>query len=191
MPAPQAVIALLRKAGTLRGAMLLDADSLERLEPDKLRGIRATYMDAAAPAPTSACSGVPEKNHYQEAVVLAAKVAHAPNILAEICISDDPDYVTGYVASRELGYVRIARMKEPGSPQGGRIFLYRGQREDLAATIDFIERRPVLVENIPDAPGFGANPPVAPRSAAPDLPGNAVGRHGWNSDPRGKMGLSG
>lgn len=149
---PQAVLALMGEAGGLRGAMLLDADSLERLEPDKKRGIRATGMDAAETAAADAES----KNHYREAMVLAAKVAHAPNILAEICISDDPDYVTGYVASRELGYVRIARMKAPGSPQGGRIFLYRGPRTELAATLDFIERRPVLVENIPAAPGFGA-----------------------------------
>lgn len=157
VPAPEAVIALLQDAASLRGAMLVDADSLERLEPDPLRGVRATYMDAADPAPSSACSGLPAKQHYQEAMVLAAKVAHAPHILAEICISDDPDYPTGYVASRELGYVRIERMKEPGSPKGGRIFLYRGPRQDLAATLDFIERRPVLVENIADAPAFGAD----------------------------------
>ena len=31
----------------MRGAMLLDADTLERLEPDRARGVRATYMDAA------------------------------------------------------------------------------------------------------------------------------------------------
>ena len=30
----------------MRGAMLLDADTLERLEPDRARGVRATYMDA-------------------------------------------------------------------------------------------------------------------------------------------------
>lgn len=149
---PSAVLALMDEAGALRGAMLLDADTLERLEPDEKRGIRATGMDAAE----TGVSDAGDKDHYREAVVLAAKVAHAPNILAEICISDDPDYVTGYVASRELGYVRIARMKEPGSPRGGRIFLYRGPRTELAATLDFIERRPVLVERIPPAPRFGA-----------------------------------
>ena len=179
VPAPEAVIALLQQAGNLRGAMLLDADSLERLEPDALRGIRATYMDTADSGPFSACSGPPAKNHYREAMVLAAKVAHAPHILAEICISDDPDYVTGYVASRALGYVRIARMKEPGSTKGGRIFLYRGPRQDLAATLDFIERQPVLVENVPDAPGFGAEAPEASNSpfsqSAALLPGTAGG----------------
>ncbi|WP_298032913.1 6-carboxyhexanoate--CoA ligase [uncultured Desulfovibrio sp.] len=160
---PQAVLALLGGTGGLRGAMLLDADSLERLEPDKKRGVRATCMDGADAAVADAGG----KNHYQEAMVLASKVAYAPNILAEICISDDPDYVTGYVASRELGYVRIARMKAPGSPKGGRIFLYRGPRAELAATLDFIERRPVLVENIPAAPGFGV-PGVSSVPAGPD-----------------------
>ncbi|WP_165175589.1 8-amino-7-oxononanoate synthase [Desulfovibrio sp. ZJ369] len=183
VPAPEAVIALLQEAGNLRGAMLLDADSLERLEPDTMRGIRATCMDAADPAPFSACSGAGAKSHYREAMVLAAKVAHAPHILAEICISDDPDYVTGYVASRALGYVRIARMKEPGSPQGGRIFLYRGPRRDLAATLDFIERQPVLVENIPDAPGFNADADAAsgsffsqPAALAPGTAARAAAR---------------
>lgn len=156
---PRAVLALMGEAGGLRGAMLLDADSLERLEPDKKRGIRATLMDAAETEPEDAGA----KNHYREAMTLAAKVANAPNILAEICISDDPDYVTGYVASRELGYVRIARMKASGSPEGGRIFLYRGPRTELAATLDFIERRPVLVERIPAAPGFDA-PGASPTS---------------------------
>ena len=106
----------------MRGAMLLDADTLERLEPNQERGIRATYMDAehAIPAHPSDC-----KNHFQEAIVLASKVVHAPHILAEICMSDDPDYVTGYVASREIGYVRITKLKAMGFPNGGRIFLWR------------------------------------------------------------------
>ena len=33
------------------------------------------------------------KNHFQEALVLASKVAHAPHSMAEICISDDPEAV--------------------------------------------------------------------------------------------------
>ena len=179
VPAPEAVLALMRAAGGLRGAMLLDADSLERLEPDRARGVRATYMDRADAASFSAPSGTSGKNHYQEALVLATKVAHAPHILAEICISDDPDYVTGYVASRELGYVRIARMKEPGSPEGGRIFLYRGPRERLAATLDFIERRPVLVESLPDAPVFRAgDSAVAAVSGPPDDAENMTDKAG-------------
>ena len=148
---PDAVVRLMPKAGKLRGAMVLDADTLERLEPDRERGVRATNMGRAENTQKGTT-----KNHYAEALVLATKVANAPNIVAEICISDDPDYVTGYVASKSLGYVRILRMKEMGSPEGGRIFLYRGPREELSATLEFIERKPVLVEDLPEKPGVSA-----------------------------------
>lgn len=145
---PEAVVRLMPKAGKLRGAMVLDADTLERLEPDRERGVRATNMGRAENTHAGTT-----KNHYAEALVLATKVANAPHIVAEICISDDPDYVTGYVASKSLGYVRILRMKEMGSPEGGRIFFFRGPREELSATLEFIERKPVLVEDLPEKPG--------------------------------------
>ena len=149
---PEAVIELLLHAPPLRGAMLVDADTLERLEPDRERGVRATRMDMAdgaalRPAPDG-------KQHYREAAVLAAKVCAAPSIIAELCISDDPDYVTGYVAAPGLGYVRIQRLKEDSSPRGGRVFLYRGPREAVADTVAFLERRPVLVEHVPPPPPF-------------------------------------
>ena len=149
---PEAVIRLLLTSPPLRGAMLVDADTHERLEPDRERGVRATRMDMV---PGPACPSAPDvKQHYREAAVLAAKVCAAPHIVAELCISDDPDYVTGYVAAPELGYVRIQRLKEAGSPRGGRVFLYRGPRADVGATLDFLERRPVLVENVPPPPPF-------------------------------------
>ena len=130
----------------MRGAMLLDADSLERLEPDPERGVRATRMDAADSLSTGAVS---EKNHYAEAIVLATKVQHAPGIVGEICVSDDPDYVTGYVATRTHGYRRITVIKDKGDPNGGRIFLYRGPREQVSETIRFLEQQSVLVTDVP------------------------------------------
>ena len=93
----------------MRGAMLLDVDSLERLEPDHARGIRATYMDLDL-SPLRPVDD--SKNHFQEAIVIASKVSNAPHIIAKICIFDDPDYVTGYVASKQTGYVRITKLKE-------------------------------------------------------------------------------
>ncbi len=131
---------------SMRGAMLLDADTLERLEPDRERGVRATYMDDVASLAKGTARG---KNHYAEAIVLATKVQHAPGIIGEICVSDDPDYVTGYVATKKLGYRRITVIKEKGDPNGGRIFLYRGKKEDVAKTIEFLEKTPALVENVP------------------------------------------
>ncbi len=138
------IVALWRQSFSMRGAMLLDADSFERLEPDRERGIRATYMDmeTADGARQSACEG---KNHFNEALVLATKVVSHPNILAELCISDDPDYVTGYIASREFGYVRITRLKEMGSPKGGRIFLFRGNEKEREDCIRYLQQQKVLV----------------------------------------------
>ena len=132
----------------MRGAMLLDADTLERLEPDPARGVRATYMDAAYNGQDARCTrgDARVKNHFAEAVVLATKVANAPGIVGEICVSDDPDYVTGYVATKEIGYCRITTIKEKGDPCGGRIFLYRGPREGVAETIEYLQKQCVLVE---------------------------------------------
>lgn len=137
----------------LRGAMLLDADTLERLDPDPARGVRATCMDDA----DSVAKGVPSsKNHFAEAIVLATKVQNAPGIVAEICVSDDPDYTTGYVATRSIGYHRITNIKERGSPLGGRIFLYRGPHSNVPETIRFLERQAVLVEDVPTIPADAA-----------------------------------
>ena len=73
--------------------------------------------------------------------MLATKVANAPGIVGEICVSDDPDYVTGYVATKEIGYCRITTIKEMGDPCGGRIFLYRGPREGVEGTIRFLQEQ--------------------------------------------------
>ena len=157
------IIALFKETLGMRGAMLLNADTLERLEPDPARGVRATFMDAAESA-SRRFSCV--KNHYAEAIVLATKVANAPGIVGEICMSDDPGYVTGYVASRRIGYARITCLKRNGDPSGGRIFLYRGARKDVARTIDFIERQCVLVDDVPPHPSM-------PRPASISLQINA------------------
>lgn len=140
------VVAMMAGANPMRGAMLVDADTLERLEPDKARGVRATCMDAAGAQGRLPASA---KNHYAEAIVLASKVASAPGMVAEICISDDPGYVTGYVASRAIGYRRITCMKENGDGRGGRIFICKGIAADPSETIRFLETTPVLVEDIP------------------------------------------
>ena len=135
----------LAEMGQMRGALLVDASSLTCLVDDSTRGVRVTCMDAAN-------SGVfcPEKQHYREAIVLASKVASAPNILAELCISDDPDYVTGYIASKAFGYIRLTPVKRKGDPFGGRIFFYKGSWAQIPETIEYLEKRAVLVENIPE-----------------------------------------
>ena len=151
----QKILELFQATYGMRGAMLLDVDTLERLEPDQQRGIRATYMDSIAPKgeAKAICDG---KNHFQEALVLASKVLSAPNIIGELCMSDDPDYITGYIATRDKGYIRITQLKEMGCPDGGRIFLYRGPKSQVEDCIKYLQEQRVLVKNVPANP-YGNN----------------------------------
>lgn len=147
----QKILELFQATYGMRGAMLLDVDTLERLEPDQQRGIRATYMDSIAPKgeAKAICDG---KNHFQEALVLASKVLSAPNIIGELCMSDDPDYITGYIATRDKGYIRITKLKKMGCPGGGRIFLYRGPKSQVEDCIQYLQEQRVLVKNVPSNP---------------------------------------
>ena len=132
---------LLRETFPMRGAMLYDIATGNRLEPDHERGVRATYMDALHSSEVDSC-----KNHFNEAIVLATKVANAPGMVAEFCVSDDPNYVTGYVASKELGYVRIMKMKEMGDENGGRIFLFDSRKASAEECIEYLQKKKVLVD---------------------------------------------
>lgn len=134
----QKILRLLYSLENMRGAALVHKDSLARLEPDPLRGVRATSMDY-----TGNRGGA--KNHMKEALCLASKVASCPFIVAELCISDDPSYTTGYFASQERGYIRLHKIKEKGDPHGGRIFLFGGSRENITECISYIEETPVMV----------------------------------------------
>ena len=131
---------LLRATYPMRGAMLYDIATDTRLEPDQLRGVRATYMDALHSSVVDST-----KNHFNEAIVLATKVANAPGMVAELCISDDPNYITGYVASKELGYIRIMKMKEMGDENGGRIFLFDSRKAKAEDCIEYLQKKKVLV----------------------------------------------
>ena len=134
----QGIWDLLYSLKNLRGAALVDAKTLERLDPDIQRGVRATNMDYAGKHSET-------KDHFKEALCLASKVASCPYILCELCISDDPEYTTGYFASKERGYVRIANIKSKGDTKGGRIFVFNGQPQDITKCINYLEKCSVMV----------------------------------------------
>ena len=138
------LIELLRHNHPMRGAVLYDIATSKRLEPDQERGIRVTYMDAAGAATASSC-----KNHFREAIVLATKVVHAPGIVAELCLSDDPDYLVGYLASLKHGYVRLMPMKEMGNPHGGRVFVFDSTKAKAEDAIHYLEKQRVIVRGLP------------------------------------------
>lgn len=131
----------------IRGAILVDSYSGERLDDRDKKGVRVSRMDwINNNFKKWACfHQVPDNSRVKEALVLAAKVSAHPATVAEWCWSDDPEYVTGYVAGKKLGYQRITKLKEYGDEQGCRIFFVDGAT-DLSAYIDYLEKRPVFIE---------------------------------------------
>ena len=132
--------------GNMRGAVLLDVESGERLEPDPYRGVRTVRVDWEDRFKTA--EYLPRTTLTErslDAIVIATKNIHC-GVLAELCWSDDPDYTTGYVASRVLGYVRIHPMKEKGNPIGGRVYFINGNQ--IGEITECLERKPVLVRSL-------------------------------------------
>lgn len=140
---------LLRAGKTVRGACLLCAETGRRLDHDPDRGIRVSRLGISRDAEKVlsrqlGLCGI-DNSTVREAVILASKVAAEKDIIAEICISDDPDYTTGYFSSRRFGYVRIPHIKKPGSRKGGRIF-FLGKDADIDSAVDFLEETPALLD---------------------------------------------
>lgn len=137
---------------SMRGALLIDADSGERLEKDPARGVRASRMDLIREI-RQELGGLLERlnlnnSHVVEALTLASKVCSAQGVVAELCWSDDPDYVAGYVASRDHGYQRISVLKPVGEERGGRAFFVRQNRAVLPELVTWLEQAPLLFDRI-------------------------------------------
>lgn len=131
---------------SMRGAIVMDAVTGKRLDTEGNRGIRCSNMDCEDTAAYEAAMGAKGLggDHPREALVLASKVAYAPGTVAELCWSDDPQYVTGYVGSPKLGYGRITVMKDKGDPIGGRVFFVK-PGTDVAAYEEYMQNQTVLV----------------------------------------------
>ncbi len=139
--------------GPMRGAMIVDALSGERLDSDAARGVRVSHMDVSPEERTDVVAGLRQVglSHYRvlEALILSGKVLQAPGLVAELCWSDDPDYLTGYVATPANGYQRISCLKERGSFCGGRVFLVDSRNWSRDAFVTFLEKTPVLLHGMP------------------------------------------
>lgn len=132
----------------MRGAVLMDVETAERLEEDPRRGVRTVridWRDRKAVERILRERGMTGRT--VDALALATKNILC-GVIAELCWSDDPEYTTGYVASRRAGYVRIDPLKEKGDPKGGRIYFIR--RRDLPALVECLEKRAFLIESLPD-----------------------------------------
>lgn len=156
MKAITSALSILHNRETMRGAGLLLASSGRRVEPDMQRGVRASRFGIDRPAEIRLSTELNKlginTQTVMEALILASKVASCRDIVAEVCISDDPDYTTGYVASEYLGYVRIPHIKKKRDRRGGRIFFLK-ENADILHVISYLEKTPILIEGIKPCSG--------------------------------------
>lgn len=142
---------VLNSKKTMRGASLILAKSGRRVEPDMDRGVRVSRMGIEKSVEKNLLEKLSRKKintarlmRIKEALMLASKAASWPDVIAEACISDDPDYTTGYIASKEFGYLRIPNIKREKKMHGGRVFFIR-ETADIASLISYLERKPAII----------------------------------------------
>ncbi|TYR79208.1 6-carboxyhexanoate--CoA ligase [Priestia megaterium] len=131
----------------IRGAILINSRSGERIDQRNEQGVRVSRMDWLNTdfEKWAKYYEVPAHSRVKEALVLATKVNEHPATVAELCWSDDPEYITGYVASKKLGYQRITKLKEYGDERGCRIF-FVDCSNDLNSYIHYLEKQPIFIQ---------------------------------------------
>lgn len=136
------------KGPRMRGASLIDYLTGDRIEPDRERGVRVSriHMDKKRRIQVlrKIKNFTSEPQRVIEAVTVASKVAFCPEVVAEICVSDNIDYTTGYIASKDFGYLRITNIKKHGETIGGRAFFVKLPL-NIEKLINFLEKTPVIV----------------------------------------------
>ena len=149
--AEKGIQSILDLEDSIHGAMLIDKDSGERLDDKGIRGVRVTGIASAdiTKYKESLKNDGREGLHLEEALILASKIASCKGIVAELCWSDDPSYVIGYVGTKE-NYERIPILKDKGNPVGGRVFFVDTNQLNDDYTLDdliaYLEKQIVLIE---------------------------------------------
>ncbi len=130
----------------MRGAMIVNLKG-ERLEKNREKGIRTTmvdYINREKHKKKLIKKGFTERT--LDALALSTKNLIYPDIVAEYCISDEPDYLTGYVATKKY-YFRLTPLKEKGNLFGGRIYFVKNNT-DIDKLYNYLQNTPVLIEDI-------------------------------------------
>ena len=130
----------------MRGAMIVDQEG-GRLEKDQFRGVRTThvdYLERDKIIQKLIKKGFTERT--ADAIALTTKNMLHKDIIAEYCISDEPDYLTGYISTKEA-YYRLTPLKEKGNKKGGRIYFIKNGA-DIDEIYRFLEKKPVLIKDV-------------------------------------------
>lgn len=121
---------------TYTGAIILSAQTGQRLDSTEQRGIRVTHLAFKTCKRNGEIS-----ERVKDARALATCINAFKGVKAELCVSDDLHYTTGYYASPKLGYRRIFNIKEKGTRHGGRI-IFVDEGINLNAYVSFLETVP-------------------------------------------------
>ena len=130
----------------MRGAMIVDLSG-NRLEKDQFRGVRTThvdYLERDKIIQKLIKKGFTERT--ADAIALTTKNMLHKDIIAEYCISDEPDYLTGYISTKEA-YYRLTPLKEKGNKKGGRIYFVKN-KANIDEIYRFLEEKPVLIKDV-------------------------------------------
>jgi len=128
----------------MRGAMIVNQNG-ERIELDKFRGVRTTYVDFIDRE--RALKNLLKKGFTTrtlDAILIATKNLFYEDFLAEYCISDEPDYTTGYIAVGNT-YYRLKPLKNLGNNKGGRIYFVKNSI-NLQHFYNYLEKTPILID---------------------------------------------
>ncbi|ARJ50796.1 6-carboxyhexanoate--CoA ligase [Staphylococcus lutrae] len=127
------------------GAVILSAQSGERLDCSGTKGIRVTHFcfEDRSDKPLT-------HSRIQDALTIATCVNAFEHVKGELCVSDDLYYTTGYFASAQ-GYHRIQKMKPSGTRDGGRVIFVDS---DIAMNdyLAFLQQQPKQVIRISGMP---------------------------------------
>ncbi|RSL30074.1 6-carboxyhexanoate--CoA ligase [Salibacterium salarium] len=131
----------------VRGAILIDIHTGERVDQRIDKGVRVSRMDWQTKnfEKWATSKSVPTNPRLKEALTLATKVCNHQSTIAELCWSDDPDYIMGYVASKNIGYHRITQLKDYDDERGCRIF-FVDTLTDINTYMSYLEEQPILVQ---------------------------------------------
>lgn len=83
---------------------------------------------------------------FIDALQIASKIMSHPVPEIEVCVSDNPEYTTGYIALKGFGYIRLPHIKPEGRAWGGRLI---GLSSEIPPSLqselsDYLSRAPVL-----------------------------------------------
>ncbi len=142
---------------TMSGASIVLAESGKRVEPDIERGIRVSRLGINRSTGRTLSLKLEKYGinniTVREAVILASKVASYKQVEAELCISDDPYYLTGYISSKQFGYVRIPNIKRKRDKKGGRVF-FMEETTNINSAVKFLEKTPVIIGKVSECSGI-------------------------------------